>query len=217
VIHPRTFSLLTPGATWQPAECWLTGAILLCMSRIEAPPTRESSRTTTVVLLSLLILTVIGGLFGYVLGLRDIDEDKSAAGDGPSAVSSGAAATSAPARRVMDCPAFISTAAKLQQPGTAIPLKQVQYIRTDSNKEAWICKEADGSGLWYQGHDRKQDWYDAGEIPEEGKNGLLRPGVVDQGNRTYSVTNDGTTYTVTPKGLTIGGKTYGAIQANPVA
>jgi hypothetical protein len=203
VIHPRTFSLLISGATWQHAECWLTGAILLCMSR-------------SVVLLSVLILAVVGALFGYVLGLRDIDENKSAAGDNPSVVSS--TAVSAPRKPAGNCPDFIGLGAKLQDAGVALPLKQVQYIRTDSNKEAWICRESDGSGLWYQGHDRKVDWYSEGEVPVEGQNGLLRPGVVEDAKaRSYSVVNDGTTYTVSLKGLKIGGTTYGVSQLNPPA
>jgi hypothetical protein len=221
VIHPRTFSLLILRATWQRAECWLTGAILLCMSRIGTEPAPESSRTVTVVGLSLLILTVVGALFGYVLGLRDIDENKSTAGDDPSVVSSGAAsARPSTVSRPGNCPPFISDGARKQKPNAAVPMLQVQYVRTSTNKEAWICRERDGSGLWYQGHDRVQDWYAevGGEIPEEGRNGLLRPNVhEDVKNRSYSVTNDGTTYTVTPRDLTIGTKTYPAIQANPPA
>lgn len=221
MIHPRTFSLLIAGATWQHAECWLTGAILLCMSRIGTEPAPESSRTVTVVGLSLLILTVVGALFGYVLGLRDIDENKSTTGDDPLVVSSGGA-TAKPSTisRPANCPQFISDGARKQDPGAAVPMQLVQYVRSSTNKEAWICQERDGSGLWYQGHDRVQDWYAevGGEIPEEGRNGLLRPNVrADTKNRSYSVTNDDTTYTVTPRGLTIGSKTYPAIQAYPPA
>ncbi|WP_433209939.1 hypothetical protein ACQP00_46340 [Dactylosporangium sp. CS-047395] len=187
------------------------------MSRIGADqPEQGSSRTPTVVLLSLLILAVAGALFGYVLGLRDIDENKSASGDVPSAVPSDVtSAGAAPPSKVVDCPPFISAAVKQLRPDAATPLQQVQYVRTDSNKEAWICRERDGSGLWYQGHDRKENWFDGGEIPEEGKNGLLRPDVQDRGNRTYAVTNQDVTYVVTPRGLSIGSRTYGAIQAYP--
>ncbi|MFG2040846.1 hypothetical protein [Dactylosporangium sp. NPDC048998] len=194
------------------------------MSRYEAGPAQESSRTFTVVLLSLLILTVIGALFGYVLGLRDIDENKSASGDGPSAppagVTSAASSRRPPTTPQTQCPGFIGQAAKTQDPKVATPLMLVQYIRTAKNHEVWICQEAGGSGLWYQGHDKKEAWFDGGEIPKEGENGLLRPGVVAKGNRTWSVTNDGTTYTVTPAGLKVtGGQNYSdtAIQANPPA
>ncbi|WP_432978510.1 hypothetical protein [Dactylosporangium sp. CA-233914] len=192
------------------------------MSRYEAESAPESNRSVTVVMLSVLILTVIGALFGYVLGLRDIDEDKSAAGDGPSAGPTGvtsAGGSRQPASTPQNCPAFIGAGAQAQDPGVAVPLKLVQYIRTDSKKEAWICQESDGSGLWYQGHDMKRDWADGGEIPEEGENGLLRPGVVAKG-RSWSVTNLDTTYTVTPKALTVTGKqtsSYIVIQANPPA
>ncbi|HTJ33170.1 MAG TPA: hypothetical protein VL738_08060 [Dactylosporangium sp.] len=194
------------------------------MSRYEAAPEQESSRTFTVVLLSLLILTVIGALFGYVLGRRDIDENKSASGDGPSAVpstvTSAAASRRPPSIPPKPCPDFISQAAKAQDAKAAVPLMLVQYIRTAHDHEVWICQEADGSGLWYQGHDKRNAFYDGGEIPEEGKNGLLRPGVLAKGNRTWTVTNDGTTYTVTPGGLKVtGGQNFTdtATQANPPA
>jgi hypothetical protein len=194
------------------------------MSRYEAEPAQESSRTFTVVLLSLLILTVIGALFGYVLGLRDIDENKSASGDDPYVAPSGAASAAssrrAPTVALTPCPAFISQAAKIADPGASIPLMQVQYVRTSGDREVWICQESDKSGLWYQGHDKKNAWFDGGEIPEEGKNGLLRPGVRATGERTWSVTNADTTYVVTPKGLKVtGGQNYtdSAIQANPPA
>ncbi|WP_433079836.1 hypothetical protein ACQP1P_41290 [Dactylosporangium sp. CA-052675] len=190
------------------------------MSRIDVEPVRESGRTVTVVGLSLLILTVIGALFGYVLGLRDIDENKSASGDGPSAVPPAAATSAANAARPRTCPQFVSAGALKQDPGASVPMQLVQYVRTGNNKEAWICREKDGSGLWYQGHDRIANWADeeGGEIPEEGRNGLLRPGASeDAKSRSYSVTNDGTTYTVTPRSLVIGSKTYGVIQAYPPA
>jgi hypothetical protein len=193
------------------------------MSRYEAEPAQESSRTVTVVLLSLLILTVIGALVGYVLGLRDIDDDKSAAGDVPSAVppavtSGTASRRPTPAPPGGPCPDFVSQAAKARDSKAAVPLRRVQYVRTSRGHEVWICQEADGSGLWYQGHDKVENWYEDGEVPQEGKNGLLRPGVVDKGNRTWVVTNDGTTYTVTPDGLAVtGGQNFTdtATQANP--
>ncbi|WP_344614623.1 hypothetical protein, partial [Dactylosporangium salmoneum] len=179
------------------------------MSRYEAGPGQGSRRTFTVVLLSLLILTVVGALFGYVIGRRDIDEDKSASGDGPSAVppgvTSAAATRQAPSLPPTRCPDFIGEAAKAQDGNTALPLMLVQYIRTAKGHEVWICQESDGSGLWYQGHDRKQDFYDGGEIPQEGVNGLLRPGAQARGNRTWTVTNEGTTYTVTPSALKVTG------------
>jgi hypothetical protein len=194
------------------------------MSRYEAGTEQDSSRSFTVVLLSLLILTVIGALFGYVLGRRDIDDGKSTSGDGPSvappAVTSAAASKRPPSIPPTPCPGFISEAAKALDAKAAVPLMLVQYIRTAHDHEIWICQEADGSGLWYQGHDKREAFYDGGEIPEEGKNGLLRPGVVAKGNRTWSVTNDGTTYTVSPSGLKVtGGQNFtdGATQANPPA
>ncbi|WP_432830269.1 hypothetical protein [Dactylosporangium sp. CA-092794] len=189
------------------------------MSRYEAEPEPGSSRTTTVVLLSLLILAVIGALFGYVLGQRDIDESKSSSGDGPSAVPATGSTRRGPSFPPSSCPGFISQGVKAQDRNASVTLYLVQYIRT-KNREVWICRESDGSGLWYQGHDKRKDWYesDGGEIPVEGDNGLLRPGVTTPANRTYVLKNDNTTYTVTPDALTVtGGQTYTepAVQANP--
>ena len=59
-------------------------AILLGMSRYDPQPARESSRTVVIVLLSLVILTVIGALLGYVLGTRDIDMNELPVDDGKS-------------------------------------------------------------------------------------------------------------------------------------
>lgn len=230
VIHPRTFSLLIRVVARQHAECWLTGAILLGMSRYEPEPAQESSRTFTVVLLSLLILTVIGALFGYILGLRDIDENKSTAGDGPSVVpatSKSGGKSSANPVPPQPCPGFIGVAAKQRDSGASLPLQLVLYIRTGEGQEAWICQEADKSGLWYQGHEKKNSFFDDGEIPKEGENGLLLGGVTAAGsgrNTVYTAVNsdDGRTtrYEVSRAVLKVsGGQDYQhtVIQANPPA
>ena len=192
------------------------------MSRYEAGPPAESSRTLTVVLLALLILTVIGALFGYMLGLRDIDEHKSASGDTPSpgatagATGKPASARPTPSRKVQNCPDFISDAASLQ--GAYTPMTLVQYVRLKHDREVWICQEASGGGLWYQGHDKKQKWAEDGEIPKEGENGLLRPGVTVPRDRTYVVMNNQSTYTVTLDGLVVTGPgafSDESIQLNP--
>lgn len=199
VIHPRTFSLLIPEAARQHAAGWLTGAILLGMSRYDAVPERESNRTVVVVLLSLLILTVIGALLGYVLGQRDIDKNKSAVGDGQSARPPSAGATPGP-----QCPDFIGKAVTARDKNAALPLYLVIYIRTKGNREVWICREADQNGLWYQGHERRKGFYDEGEIPVEGDNGLLLDGVVATAG-SYAASNGGTTYRVTRQSLAVNG------------
>lgn len=168
----------------------------------------ERGRTLTVVLLALLILTVIGALFGFVLGRRDIDGSKSTAGDGQSP-RPGVSVTSQGAPKPPECPEFISTAVKARDGGAAVPLTLQLFIRTDK-REVWVCLEADGQGLWYQGHDKKKDFYNNGngETPKEGDNGLLLSTVtssVKAGSEVFIATNGGTTYTVARDRLTVAG------------
>ncbi len=176
------------------------------MSSHDAYAEPERGRTLTVVLLALLILTVIGALFGFVLGRRDIDGSKSTAGDGQSprpAVS----VTSQGPPKAPDCPEFISTAVKARDGRAAVPLSLQLFIRTDK-REVWVCLEADGQGLWYQGHDKKKDFYSGGEVPKEGDNGLLLSTVtssIKSGNEVFIATNGGTTYTVARDKLTVAG------------
>jgi hypothetical protein len=207
VIHPRTFSLLIPGGAWQHAAGWLTGAILLSMSSHDAYAEPERGRTLTVVLLALLILTVIGALFGFVLGRRDIDDPKSSAGNEqssrPSASGTGQGRSEA---AVLPCPQFIQAAAKARDPKVELPMTLALFIRTDK-REAWVCLEASGGGLWYQGHDKKKDFYNggAGETPKEGDNGLLLNTVSNAGPDKYIATNGGTTYTLSKEKLVVAG------------
>jgi hypothetical protein len=151
-----------------------------------------------------------------VLGTRYIDEGKSTAGDGQSA--SPPTGTASPGATT-PCPDFIGKAVAGKDKGATQPLALVLYIRTDHQREVWICKEADGTGLWYQGHERKEKFYDEGEIPVEGKNGLLLGGVTTLGS-TYVAVNDKTTYRVSRETLTVTGNqryTDTVIQALPPA
>jgi len=199
VIHPRTFSLLIPKAAWHHAAGWLTDAILLGMSRYDAEPERESNRTVVVVLLSLLILTVIGALVGYVLGTRDIDEGKSTSGDGQSARPS--SVSGSPGQQ---CPEFIGTAAKAKDKNAALPLYQLLYVKTERRKEAWVCREADKQGLWYQGHEVKDNFFKDGETPDPA-NWILLSGVIPGVGNTYVVVNGSTRYTVSTENLDVKG------------
>ncbi|MFF5231965.1 hypothetical protein [Dactylosporangium sp. NPDC000521] len=209
MIHPRTFSLLIPEGARQHAACWLTGAILLGMSSHDAYAEPERGRTLTVVLLALLILTVIGALFGFVLGRQDIDDPKSNAGDGQSSrpVDS---VTSQAAPKGTPCPPFMEAGVKDRDAKAVLPLTLQLYIRTDRH-EVWICLEADGNGLWYQGHDKRKSFSGvdgSGETPIEGDNGLLvaSSNVTNAGVDKYLATNEGTRYTVSRDKLVIEGK-----------
>jgi hypothetical protein len=183
------------------------------MSSYDAYDEPERARTFTVVLLALLILTVIGALFGFVLGRRDGGNTPSGAGDGQSAGPSTAVTTKGVPKPVAEeCPQFIGTAAKSRDGTVALPLSLQLFVRTDK-REAWVCLEADGQGLWYQGHDKKQSFYDggAGETPKEGDNGLLLgPSyVTGSGVDKYIAKNGGTTYNLSrDKFVVVGGQNF---------
>ncbi|WP_327008747.1 hypothetical protein OHA72_16735 [Dactylosporangium sp. NBC_01737] len=179
------------------------------MSSHDAYAEPERGRTLTVVLLALLILTVIGALFGFVLGRRDIDDPKSNAGNGQSprpAVS--VTSQGAPTPAADPCPNFIEAAVKRRDAKAATPLTLQLFIRTDK-REAWVCLEADGQGLWYQGHDKRKSFYNggAGETPVEGENGLLLGGgsVSASGTDKFIASNGGTKYALSRDKLVVTG------------
>jgi hypothetical protein len=171
------------------------------MSSHDAYDAPERGRTFTVVLLALLILTVIGALFGFVLGRRDNGDTTSGAGNGQSPGPSTTITTQgAPTATATPCPQFIADAVKSRDAKAALPLSLQLFIRTD-NREVWICLEADGQGLWYQGHDKRKSFYNngAGETPVDGDNGLLLSTVtssVKDGSEIFIATIGGTTVTV---------------------
>jgi hypothetical protein len=202
VIHPRTFSLLIPEGARQHAAGWLTGAILLGMSSHDVYAEPERGRTLTVVLLALLILTVIGALFGFVLGRRDKSDT---AGPATGQSSKPSMTTTTPGVKREECPSFIQEGAVKQKSSVSGPLTLELWIRTD-NHEVWICREADGSGLWYQGHDKKKAFY-PDEIPKQGDNGLLvGTGVTNAGLNKYIAVTNGTTRTVSTERLVVSGQ-----------
>lgn len=177
------------------------------MSSHDAYAEPERGRTLTVVLLALLILTVIGALVGFVLGRRDSDGAKSGAGSGQSSGPSISVTTrGATAPTAEQCPQFIQVAAKIRDPQTDLPLTLALYIRTDK-REAWICLEASGIGLWYQGHDKRKGYYGDGETPKEGDNGLLlgNDSVTASGVDKYIATNGGTRYTLSREKFVVSG------------
>jgi hypothetical protein len=180
------------------------------MSSHDAYDEPERGRTFTVVLLALLILTVIGALFGFVLGRRDNGDTTSGAGNRQSPGPSTAVKTQgAPTAVALSCPRFIGDAVKTRDAKAALPLTLRLFIRTDK-REAWVCLEADGQGLWYQGHDKRKSFYSNGdgETPVDGENGLLLSSVtasIKSGSEIFIATNGGTTYTVARDKLVVAG------------
>jgi hypothetical protein len=99
----------------------------------------------------------------------------------------------------------------------ALPVRLELYIRTE-NREAWICRESDGVGVWYQGHDKKRAFY-PDEIPEPNVNGLLLYPVAVDGT-VYTAVNVDTTYRVSRRELKVSGDqnyTEPVLQARPPA
>lgn len=180
------------------------------MSSHDAYAEPERGRTLTVVLLALLILTVIGALFGFVLGRREKGDAASDPGSGQSSRPSTNVSTQGASSAVMPCPTFMEDAIKQRDSKAALPLALRLYIRTDK-REVWICQEADASSLWYQGHDKRKNFSGvtgSGETPVEGENGLLLSTVTfsgSAGNDKYTATNGATTYTVSREKLTVSG------------
>jgi hypothetical protein len=179
------------------------------MSSHDAYAEPERGRTFTVVLLALLILTVIGALFGFVLGRRDNGNTTLGAGDGQSPRPSTNVNTQGPASAAAEeCPKFIRDAVLARDAKASTPLTLQLFIRTDK-REAWVCLEADGQGLWYQGHDKRKSFYNggSGETPVDGENGLLLGGgnVSVAGTDKYVANNGGTTYTLSRDKLVVSG------------
>ena len=180
------------------------------MSSHDAYAEPERGRTLTVVLLALLILTVIGALFGFVLGRRDKSDAASGPGGGQSSRPSTNVSTQGASPAVTPCPPFMENAIKQRDSRVALPLALQLYIRTDKS-EVWICQEADATGLWYQGHEKRKNFSGvdgSGERPVEGDNGLLLSSVTfsgSVGNDKYTAINGATTYTVSREKLTISG------------
>lgn len=180
------------------------------MSSHDAYAEPERGRTLTVVLLALLILTVIGALFGFVLGNRAKGDAASGPGSAQSPRPSTNVSTQGASAKAAPCPAFMETAIKQRDSKAALPLALQLYIRTDK-REVWICQEADTSGLWYQGHDKRKNFSGVegtGETPVEGDNGLLLNSVTFSGsigNDKYTAINGATTYTVSREKLTVSG------------
>ncbi|MET7420591.1 hypothetical protein [Dactylosporangium sp. NPDC005555] len=180
------------------------------MSSHDAYAEPERGRTLTVVLLALLILTVIGALVGFVLGNRAKGDAASGPDSGQSPRPSTNVSTQGASPKATPCPAFMETAIKQRDSNAALPLALQLYIRTDK-REVWICREADTSGLWYQGHDKRRSFSGvdgSGETPVEGDNGLLLSSVTfsgSVGNDKYTATNGATTYTVSRDKLAVSG------------
>jgi hypothetical protein len=106
----------------------------------------------------------------------------------------------------LPCPRFIQDAAKARDPKVELPMTLALFIRTEK-REAWVCLEASGGGLWYQGHDKKKDFYNggAGETPKEGDNGLLLDSISNAGTDKYIAINGATTYTLSRDKLVVTG------------
>lgn len=143
------------------------------------------------VVIATVFLTIIGMTGGFVLGERR----NNAAAVGPD--TSGIVNTQPnPAPRVTvpgsgkSCPP--ETIAKAGEIGLPTDLRQVMKIQTTSGTTVWICADGEGA-LFYQGKTGGL------EAPlEQGRNGLLLPGVTQVGSNHYEVRDlKGNHFTVT--------------------
>jgi hypothetical protein len=155
------------------------------MSAYGAPSGRSGSRSTTIVL-TLAILAVLGGVFGYFTGSQARADDRSdARQQDPAPDVTTTSAKAEPGPTGSPCPGFVSQAAKAR--AASLPLIEKLYIATEKS-EVWICQAADGA-LWYQGHGITNGHYYPDETPEEGRNGLLLKQVKSTGKDSYEAIN----------------------------
>ncbi|SNT65085.1 hypothetical protein SAMN05421812_1207 [Asanoa hainanensis] len=146
-------------------------------------------------LAALALLAVIGGAGGWIYGAQVADERAAnrqveEIQDTPSVVQE------APPRGE-DCPRATQEAAGAA--GSPGGLTEVLYIRTEDDRQVWICQDTAGT-LFYQGYIGPAD----GDFIQ-GENALFLT-TVDQTDGGYLATNQTdqgtTTYSVTPYRLT---------------
>jgi hypothetical protein len=153
---------------------------------VSTPGPKPPRRGLGPFLVALVLLAVIGGAAGWIYGARVADQR---AADRP--VQEETQDTpAAPAGE--DCPAATQEAAR--GAGAAGALTEVLYIRTEDDKQVWICRDPAGT-LFYQGYVGPADGdFIQGEnalfltTVEETGGGYLATNRTDEGTTTYSVT-----------------------------
>jgi hypothetical protein len=151
-------------------------------------------------LAALALLAVIGAAAGWIYGVRVADEREA---NGASSSSAGPPVTQDPAppptQEVEGEPCLAVTEAAAESAGSPGGLVEIFYIRTEDDRQVWICRDAAGS-IFYQGYVGP-----VGGDLVQGENALFLTTVQETADG-YLATNDTattrTTYHVTADSLT---------------
>lgn len=155
---------------------------------MSTPGAKPPRRGWAPFLVALVLLAVIGATAGWIYGARVADQR--AADRQP--VQEETQNTPPRVREGEECPAATQEAA--QGAGSSGVLREVLYIRTEDDKQVWICRDEAGT-LFYQGYVGPADGdFIEGEnalfltTVEETGGGYLATNKTDEGTTTYSVT-----------------------------
>lgn len=152
-------------------------------------------------LAALALLAVIGGAGGWIFGVQVADRRaaRAATSGSPPATQEPTAPPPTKEEPVAGepCPAATGTAAEAA--GSPGGLVEIFYIRTEDDRQVWICRDAAGT-IYYQGYIGPP----GGDLVQ-GENALFLP-TVEETDDGYLATNDTattrTTYHVTAQALT---------------
>ncbi|MEV0718024.1 hypothetical protein [Asanoa sp. NPDC050611] len=162
---------------------------------MSTPGPKPPRRALAPFLVALLLLAVIGAAAGWIYGARVADQR---AANRPAQEETQDTPGTEPEVPVgEDCPAATQEAAR--GAGSSGGLTEVLYIRTEDDKQVWICRDTAGT-LFYQGYVGPAD----GDFIQ-GENALFLTSVEETGGGYLATnqTDDGTTtYSVTPYRLT---------------
>lgn len=143
----------------------------------------------------MVLLAVVGAAAGWFYGQRVSDRRAANRGGGVVTQPTTPPVTEGP--QGDPCPDATESAA--EDAGSPGGLVEVLYIRTEDNKQVWICRDTAGS-IFYQGYVGPLD----GDL-RQGENALFLTTVAETGGGYLATnqTDDGTTtYSVTPYRLT---------------
>lgn len=161
---------------------------------VSTPGPKPRGRVLLPFLLAVVLLGAAGAAGGWFYGQRVADRRAAEQGGG------GDDQPSTPVVREPEgdpCPDAAQAAA--EDAGSPGGLVEILYIRTDDDRQVWICRDTAGT-IFYQGYVGP-----VGGDLEQGKNALFLTSVAqtDGGYLATNETDDGTTtYSVTPYRLT---------------
>ncbi|GIF53453.1 hypothetical protein Afe04nite_79920 [Asanoa ferruginea] len=161
---------------------------------MSTPGRKPRGRALLSFLVAMVLLAVIGATGGWLYGQRVADR-RAADGGGGGEPTQPEVTSEPPSGE----PCREETEAAAENAGSPGGLVEILYIRTEDNKQVWICRDTAGS-IFYQGYVGPL----GGEL-REGENALFLTTVAETagGYLATNETDDGTTiYSVTPYRLT---------------